>query len=294
MDYKEIEQTTNIDSNTYISDNSVKKSYVLDSVNYYTNPSNVITFYDSVIYNNSEQGIYVKSIFSNHKLNTKEFKPIVSNSNNTNWLFAVVFSATLLFIYLQVNFYNRFHQIIRAFYITRYYGQLTRDGNILKERIIFPIYGLYSISVALLIFCLFDNYFDVSYFSVEKPYIFLIIFGCFIIINIFRLSITRFTGLIFENQNDTYTHLTNHLLYSFLVGIGLLPFLILFIYSKTPVFLVVAVLIISGLYISRLIKAIITWRKSLNIFKLILYLCTIEIIPNIILLKAIINLSNSL
>ena len=105
-----------------------------------------------------------------------------------------------------------------------------------------------------------------------------------------KVSSIRFISNVFKNQNATYYYLLNSYISNVIIGILFLPLLFLFTFSNkiiTDKILIICIIIIIILNVIKLIRNIISgfsYSKFSSLY-LILYLCTVEILPIIILIK---------
>jgi hypothetical protein len=266
---------------------NVKGSVFADSVTNHNTPECLISYYDSATYNKSDSISYTASVFSNHELKPHNSSSLPIHYDSTNWIFFLLVIITILYLYMQVNFSSRYSQIKRAFIVKRYYSQMVRDGNIFKERIIIPIYGVNILLFSLLIYCLFDFYIDFTLFSISHLDAFLIITICVLIYQILQSSVIRLVGSLFYAKNESETYLLNQVLFSSLYSLFLLPTLWLYTYNNQSIVLIAVLLFYLFLFSWRFVKAVIIWKKVFTSFKLFLYLCTLEILPFVIIAKAI-------
>lgn len=277
-----------IDSNTtqnILNINGVH-SYA-DSVAKTYTPSHWIKWFDSTAYHSFDSTGYVSSIFSAHLLKPQHKEPLSLGAENRNWLFGMLLILAILYLYIQNNFYGRFTQVKRAFIIKRYYSQMVRDGNIFRERIVIPIYIIYFISFALLIEDSILYVIDVQKIPLSPLNFFFAILLFLMVFQIFKMWGINLLGKLFYTKAQTETYQLEHLLFVTLIGLFFIPFAWIYSYTHWVGILHIAGGVIVILSTIRLTKAIINWSKVFTLFKLFLYLCTLEILPIIIILKII-------
>jgi hypothetical protein len=102
------------------------------------------------------------------------------------------------------------------------------------------------------------------------------------------MGIFRFCGYVFKASNETSDYVLNLYLFGQVTGICLLPVIIFITYfdnSKSIIFIGALVIILLCLY--RLFKGfVIAFSKSkVSVYYIFLYLCTLEILPLVLLLK---------
>ncbi len=258
-----------------------------DSVIKTFTPKHWIQWYDSASYHSYDSVAYTPSVFAGHNLKPHNNIALPFSQENRNWLFATLFIITLLYIYIQNNFHGRYTQVKRAFLVKRYFSQLVRDGNIFKERIVIPIYLIYFIGISLLIYSFFAYTIDISKIPLTKLNFFLAIILAMITYQFVKAWLINILGHLFYTKAETETYLLEHLLFSALYSLFLIPLMWVYTYTNRGEVLILAGGILIILWSIRIVKAIINWRRVFTIFKLFLYLCSLELLPIIILIKII-------
>lgn len=258
-----------------------------DSVAKTYTPSYWIKWFDSTAFHSFDSVGYVSSVFSSHLLKPQHKEPQSSVAENRNWLFGLLVILAILYLYIQNNFYGRFAQVKRAFIIKRYYSQMIRDGNIFRERIVIPIYIIYYICFALIIEDWILYQIDIQKIPLSPLNFFFAILLFLMVFQLFKMWGINLLGKLFYTKAQTETYQLEHLLYVTLVGLFFIPLAWIYSYTHWVGILHIAGGVIVLLSTIRLVKAVINWRKVFTLFKLFLYLCTLEILPIVIILKII-------
>jgi hypothetical protein len=258
-----------------------------DSVIKTFTPKHWIQWYDSTSYHSYDSVAYVPSAFAGHILKPSHNIAIPYPQENRNWLFGTLFIITLLYIYIQNNFQGRYIQVKSAFLVKRYFSQLVRDGNIFRERIVIPIYLIYFIGLSLLIYSVFDHTVDISKIPLTKLNFFLAILLAILTYFFAKTWLINIMGHLFYTKAETETYLLEHLLFSALFSLFLIPLMWVYTYTNWGAVLILAGGILIILWSIRIVKAIINWSRVFTVFKLFLYLCTLELLPIFLLGKII-------
>jgi hypothetical protein len=164
---------------------------------------------------------------------------------------------------------------------------MVRDGNIFRERIVIPIYLIYFISFSLLIENYFLYYIDISKIPLSPLNFFLILFLSLMAFQLIKMWGINLLGQLFYTKAQTETYQLEHLLFATLFSLFLIPLVWIYSYTHWTVILVAAGVIMIILSATRIVKAVINWRRVFTLFKLFLYLCTLELLPIVILMKII-------
>ncbi len=236
--------------------------------------------YDTI----SLQANQIKSFLT--EKNIGSFQNTELKKDNTDWLSGMMLLAMLLLAATNFLFRKRFRQIINAFLGRNYANQLMREGNLFKDQISIFLSLIYAISIpafyligAITLFPEAPIQLNIQFFL----YSLIIVLGLWFV----KAIIIRFTAILFNTGKASYEILTHLLIYNLTSGFVLLPATILFHYSETIYILYINIglwIIINILRFIRLISVGFSYSifSTLHLF---LYLCTLEIIPSVLLIK---------
>lgn len=106
---------------------------------------------------------------------------------------------------------------------------------------------------------------------------------------IFRLITIQFAGFIFETQVMARQQFRLYMNADNALGVILIPILILLIYDNSIILIFITFFIIIAFYLIKWVQtiAIGVSDTKFSVFHLILYLCTLEIIPLVVLFRAL-------
>jgi hypothetical protein len=207
------------------------------------------------------------------------------------WITYLIFAGFVLLAVLNFFHRKRLLQSFRAVFSMSQTNLFIREGNPFRKRATLFLALIYSIAIPLLF------YFSVEYFISESygitlgpPLLFrllILVFGFFI----YKILFIQFTAVIFQTQKTSFELLINILIFNLVSGVLILPTITLFVYTQLNIFLYIG-LFIYGIGISIRLFRELTVGMTHSIFSvlhLFLYLCTLEFIPIIIVVKMLIN-----
>lgn len=172
--------------------------------------------------------------------------------------------------------------------------RIYNDPNIVQKRINGFFSTLYYMSTALFFFVLYQ-YFKLDWLPYGQFGILLIIIGFLILLAVLRILIYRFTGLVFDRFKVFQEALFHNFIYNKLTGIMVLPFVLLITYTRNiymDVSVYLGLTLFLGIFLLRIIRAgIFVSKNVVSYFYFILYLCTLEIIPFLVIIKLILYLA---
>ena len=223
-----------------------------------------------------------------HQQYPAQIIPSIRNQQSGDWILAIILSSFFLLAWVRIFFTRYLVQIINSLFIYHTASKLFRDNNILLQRISFVLNTIFILISGLFIYQLF-NFFDVRVNIPAGFPLYLFSTGLVFGFIIFRYIAVYTVGFIFARQKEFIEYLHNVFLYNKSIGLVLLPIVagIAFTPQSIRIPLVYAgLLIVIFFYILRIGRSFrIILRKDVLIFYLILYLCTLEILPILLFYK---------
>jgi hypothetical protein len=210
-----------------------------------------------------------------------------------DWLLGIFFVLTMLFIWIRV-FYGKFFLLLsNAFVSTQIASKLFSEKNVVLRRVSFTLNFVYLIVLSLLIFKLII-YYRPEVIHISRFNFYLLLLNLTIFYAAIRTLVLLATGIIFMSQSIISEYIHNTYVVNKITGIVLFPVIIAAHYLPfrlVAVALILGIMIFAAAFIMKLIRGFqIIIRKDVLLFYLILYLCTLEILPVLIGYKVIITL----
>ena len=203
-----------------------------------------------------------------------------------DWLLAIIIGSLVLLAWLKL-FYNKFFdQTIQSIGNFQLSTKLLRDQNLFSRRVAFTL-NVNFIFVGAAYIYLLSVIYHIRPLTLNGFPSFLVYAGILAGLLILRWITSRTIGHLFRMQHEFREYQHELLLIYKNLGIYLLAFVIGIAYIREE-FRIYLVILSAGLWISafllRIIKSlkIVLNNKDILIFYLILYLCTLEILPILI------------
>jgi len=254
----------------------------------------LLKYYDNTIFNfitpppPARQFLQTTSIFTSHNLKSRDTGPLAINRQSTDWLTLIFLVCLFVFAWIQTSYPKRLNQIFRAAAQPHYVNQLEREGNLFSERISLGLGFIYYTMSAIFAFQILREIGSVPAGLSNLIFTGLIFSGLFLF-HLFKSVIVYVSGIIFNTRESARLYQLNILIFNHIIGIFLFPMTLVASYWNSIVFLSLGLVFISLLILYRVFRGILTGlnNKSYNLFYLFLYLCTLEILPLLLLYKVI-------
>lgn len=231
---------------------------------------------------------FSESIFKGHELKYSKSNLDQCRNSNMDWIIGVVLFVFILSTWVRITAEKRFIQILKCFISSRPTAELSREGIIFSQRGSIELFITFIFSTSLLIYLVCDYFypaFDEANGFLTYVKIVTIITGIYVS----KFIILKVLGSVFNIANEMGEYITNIFVFNEIFGLVILPLLILIAYSSffDILFIDVAIVIFILFYLYRLLRGVLIGTKNLKFskFYLFLYLCTLEILPLMVLIK---------
>ncbi len=218
--------------------------------------------------------------------------PIFHYQNNT--LFGMCLAIFIFFTIIRVLFKNYLHLIINASQNYQTANTLFLEKNMINLRgsILLNIFFFINISFFLFEYYSFlyiDNFKDISLIIYLQ--ILIVVLGVYFV----KMIILFLLGFIFEGMSEAREYLNTVFVYNKNTAIFLLPITLSIPFISLdfkPFLFYIGGGIMLILFIYRLFRGFkILFQKHVSIFYMILYLCALEILPMLVILKILKSLA---
>ncbi len=242
--------------------------------------------------NSFESTKIIKPLFTEQQDTTPNLLPINRPIVNIDWITIHLVISLCLIAYVQIYYSKRFKQVIKAFIGNRYMHMLTKDGNIYRERISIPLVVVYLISFSLLMFLLVTQYVYQPVFTLQGLKLFSIIILAVIVTWFIKNLMINFIGNLFRNYLILTDYIHTNFVFNMVIGIILIPIVIIAVFLPSVEMIYAGVIVWLAIYLYRIVRQVFTGISytKFSLFYRILYLCTFEIIPLIVLTKLVMSL----
>ena len=213
--------------------------------------------------------------------------------NTYDWFLGIFLLLTLLFIWIRV-FYSKFFATLgNALISFQISAKLFRERNVLTRRFSIILDFIYILVISIFINEL-TVHFGLTGQGMSRFNLFLLFLNIIIFYTLLRIFILRLTGYLFMAQSLFSEYIHNTFVINKGMGIALFPVVIMAHYfpkQLIPLVLTLGIIICILAFIFKSIRAYqIIIRKDVLIFYLILYLCTLEILPLLLGYKVVTSL----
>ncbi len=253
----------------------------------------LLKYYDFSVYNfitpqALSQLNLTTSVFEPHSLTPKHSTPLPIERQSSDWITIFFLACLFILAWLQTSYSKRLSQIFQAVAQPHHLNQLEREGNLFKERITIGLGFIYYTMSSIFVFLITREYFGVPAGLSNLSFTTIVLAGLFLYQSL-KSVIVLASGFIFDTREVARQYQLNTMIFNYLIGVVLFPIVIITFYWNSAFLLISGIIVTSLLLIYQLFRGILTGitNKTYNLFYLFLYLCTLEILPLLLIYKVI-------
>jgi len=232
-----------------------------------------------------------RDIYGGHLLKSSdELAPeIIQIPERVSALLTFIFILSLIQIGLaNYLFPQRMREMLRAAWDSRLYSQLERGSGILKHYVSYFLFFNFLLVTMALIYQSVDYFGVREHFDQISSFVFSgILLLALILYYFFKYIFLAFLSWVFEAKESNRAYFVNILAVNNFAGLVLLPAMIINTYNPTSVVLYLSIAVFIIITIYKIARGALFGhiKTGLPKYYLILYICTVEIAPLLLLLK---------
>lgn len=210
------------------------------------------------------------------------------NESNLDWFTVTILFSLFVFSWIKVIYQKFIVQIVTSIIDYQVAMRLYRERNVLFRNVSFGLHFVFYANIGLFINYLVDYY---NFTHLFHNNFVNILSYCGIVLFIYNIkSLTsKILGYIFLVQDNFSQYIHNVNLYNKNIGLFLFPIIIIYPFTLDkfkPFVIYAGLLLLLIMFLLRSYRsAQIIMRKGISLFYLILYLCAVEILPVLLLVK---------
>ncbi len=227
--------------------------------------------------------------FAPHELKVREIRPDVRFSRQKEWAFVILFICILLLAWTRYYFKKRLRQVFQAFLSARYYNQLIRAGDVYNERLAVNLFLIFVLLIPLLMFEV-----NLRFPMIPVPdtsFGNLLLYGFFLLVSLvlygLKMLSLQVSGQIFKTYELTSEYVLTHYIFNLMEGLMLIPLLILLVFAGSDLVLGLIMVVLAAAFLYRLVRGLMIGLKEskYNLFYMLTFFISIEILPILVLFK---------
>lgn len=227
----------------------------------------------------------IKETTTTKEPSTITFEPTLKNTSDRTWPSIILTSALLLLAFTKAFGTTRIRQIYKSIFSYYSANEVVREEKVFFHQVNFSLFLVYLFTISLLL------YFVATAInpSNNNPFLYPSIFGLVTIAYLIKFLFNAILGYLLDCSQYIPFYTYNVLLYNYLLGILLIPSLALIYFSDFSTTVILNMVILPLICIVLLIRFVrffaIGISNNFSYLYIILYICTLEILPLVVLGK---------
>lgn len=213
--------------------------------------------------------------------------PRLIDQGGTDWVF--ILTTAILFLFALIRFYNskRIMLLMQGVFSKTRANQILRESSVFNHQTFIPLLLLYVGSVSVFIYIFFRDYNDTIMSELSPPLTIALIFIAYLVFILLKTLFLSVSGWYFRNSQTTFEYIHNTYLFTLLVTVVVIPFIYLITYLDFPEMKWISLGAVAMVFIYRFLRGLGIGLSDtkFSIFHLFLYLCTLEILPLLVIAK---------
>lgn len=240
---------------------------------------------DSVLTNGTHY-----SLFESHLLKTETIEYQLHKTKHDFFVGGLLLIVYALFVWLYVSNRKKLNQLIQAFYLNRAGDQLSKDDLAIGNRVAVFLSLFFIVNSTLFGLHLLSYYNTSTFFHYNTTVSALLIALIVVFAYTFKFLTIRILGNIFNVQKEASEYSMLVFLFCNTLGLFMLPVVLGLSFMKQinpQFFIYTGIALIAVFIVIRTLRGLFIGMNSSRISKIYLfvYLCTLELLPFIILVK---------
>lgn len=231
----------------------------------------------------------VPSIFIGHQLKARTIQPVAMPVSSADWTVGAMLVCLLIYTWIQRFYTKRLRQVFKAVALPRYMNQLEREGNLFTERISLGLSMIYIIIFTIALGQIMEQTAGIDFSGKEGALLYLGLLAGVSLFWLIKAGLIKITGIIFKTTDYARAYLLNNLIFNMVMGLVLFLPVVMTAFVNAENYTWVSLVIIIILMVYKALRGILIGLTNSNfsILYLFIYLCTLEILPFVILYKAL-------
>jgi len=249
---------------------------------------------DSVIYSNllSDTLQVPKPLFESHELITSRSQSNAMSAKTPDWMLGVLLLTFLLIAWVRVYHSRRLKQLYQALTSKLYVQHILRTNDGLMQRVSFVLDVISYLVMATFLFQVTQFFgLNIPYSDYLHPYV-LMLLALFLLYQIKNITLIM-SGVLLNQQEKLREYRFNVFLMNKTLGLVLTPIIIFIAYLSfgEAVNIWIGIILMVVAYLYRINRGLAIGLKEANasVFYLFMYLCTLEILPLVVLTRLILD-----
>lgn len=245
--------------------------------------------------NINEISTFNKDSITERFLTITSQKPAVINphpikNQQSDWLVGILIFCFFVISYIRITRKKYVKDMLLGLYSRPMFRQLIREGSLYSSGLAFPMTLVVLLTYSVFTYQLINLFNPAALANTIQIQLLSYFFGGILILLLTKTLFVRSAGFLFKTSELAEEYASNSYYFHIITAVSLLPFLFFSIFDKSSILIFLALIVSALLFIYSILRGILISleMRKYSPYQNLLYLCTLEFLPILVIIKAII------
>lgn len=222
-------------------------------------------------------------------------KPAVINpqlikNQQSDWLVGILIFCFFVISYIRITRKKYVKDMLLGLYSRPMFRQMIREGALYSSGLVFPMTLVVLLTYSVFTYQIINHINPSVLANTVQIQLLSYLFGGILVLLLTKTLLVRGAGFLFKTSELAEEYASNSYYFHIVTAVSLLPFLFFSIFDKSSILIYLSLFVTALLFIYRILRGILISleMQKYSPYQNLLYLCTLEFLPILVIIKAII------
>lgn len=222
-------------------------------------------------------------------------KPAVINpqpikNQQSDWLVGILIFCFFVISYIRITRKKYVKDMLLGLYSRPMFKQMIREGSLYSSGLAFPITLVVLLTYSVFTYQIINFINPAALANLVQIQLLSYFFGGILVLLLTKILLVRGAGFLFKTSELAEEYASNSYYFHIITAVSILPFLFFSIFDKSSILIFLVLILTALLFIYRILRGILISMEmqKYSPYQNLLYLCTLEFLPILVIIKAII------
>jgi hypothetical protein len=222
-------------------------------------------------------------------------KPAVINpqlikNQQSDWLVGILIFCFFVISYIRITRKKYVKDMLLGLYSRPMFRQMIREGALYSSGLVFPMTLVVLLTYSVFTYQIINLINPDVLANTVQIQLLSYLFGGILVLLLTKTLLVRGAGFLFKTSELAEEYASNSYYFHIITAVSLLPFLFFSIFDKSSILIYLSLFVTALLFIYRILRGVLISleMQKYSPYQNLLYLCTLEFLPILVIIKAII------
>ena len=222
-------------------------------------------------------------------------KPAVINpqlikNQQSDWLVGILIFCFFVISYIRITRKKYVKDMLLGLYSRPMFRQMIREGALYSSGLVFPMTLVVLLTYSVFTYQIINLINPDVLANTVQIQLLSYLFGGILVLLLTKTLLVRGAGFLFKTSELAEEYASHSYYFHIITAVSLLPFLFFSIFDKSSILIYLSLFVTALLFIYRILRGVLISleMQKYSPYQNLLYLCTLEFLPILVIIKAII------